>query len=260
MRPIYFTVADSFFESSIMQEELPVRFVMFALIRLAQRSGADGVVDVDLRTFAGSINIPVADVERAIKRLSEPDPASGSPDERGRRIVPVDPKRPMRGWRLVTFQKNRSMVHDANAAARMRGLREERSGDVPASVPVVPVVPDVPPVPTRRDETKTKKKERGAPRPLSVFVAPSVEEVRQEIAEKGFTFTAERFVAVNEQKSWEGVRDWRKTAKAWQTSEKAKPKPRPTGQVNQTLNSLAELRPGIDYLAPGTAPDPEEPS
>jgi hypothetical protein len=153
VRPIYFTVADSFFESSIMQEELPVRFVMFALIRLAQRSAAEGIVDVDLRTFAGSINIPPADVERAIKRLMRPDPASGSPDEQGRRIVPVNPERPMRGWRLVTFQKNRRMVHDANAASRMRRLREERSEGVPV------LVPDVPPVPTRRDETK----KRGTP-------------------------------------------------------------------------------------------------
>ena len=176
MRPIYFTVADSFFDSSIMQEELPVRFVMFALIRLAQRSGADGEVDIDMRTFAGSINVPLPDVKRAIKRLMEPDSSSGSPDEQGRRIVPIDPERPMRGWRLVTFQKNRRMVHDANAAARMRGLREDRAGgDVPTSVPIVP---DVPPVPTRRSNIRNKRRPPLAPQ-RGAKKAPRLGELRR---------------------------------------------------------------------------------
>lgn len=104
MRLIYVPIADSFFESSIMQEELAVWFVMLALIRLALRSGANGEVNVDCRTFAASINLPLADVERAIKRLMEPDPASGCPDEEGRRIVPVDPARPFRNWRPVAFR------------------------------------------------------------------------------------------------------------------------------------------------------------
>jgi len=43
-----------------MQEELAVWFVMLALIRLALRSGANGEVNVDCRTFAASINLPLA--------------------------------------------------------------------------------------------------------------------------------------------------------------------------------------------------------
>ncbi len=119
-RAIYVPVFDSFFEGSIMHEELTVRFVMLALIRLAWRSGAAGEVDVDPGIFAASINIPLPDVERAIKRLMEPDPASSSPDEDGRRIVPLNPDRPFRGWRLVNWPRYRVMVNRINDAARQR--------------------------------------------------------------------------------------------------------------------------------------------
>lgn len=141
MRLIYVPIADSFFESSIMQEDLPVRFVMLSLIRLALRAGSDGVVDVDLRTFAGAINLPVEDVQRAILRLMEPDEHSGSPDENGRRIVAVDPAKPLRGWRLVNWAKYRQIVHRANDAARKR---RDRDGvkDKPDTSESVHVRPD----------------------------------------------------------------------------------------------------------------------
>ena len=125
-REIYVPIADSFFESSIMREDLTVRFVMLALIRLALRAGANGEVDMDPLMFAASINIPLADVESAIRRLMEPDPASSTPDEDGRRIVPVNPDRPFRNWRLVNWSKYRRIVHRANDAARKR---EERHGE-----------------------------------------------------------------------------------------------------------------------------------
>jgi hypothetical protein len=123
-RPIYVPIADSFFESSIMHEDVTTRFVMLALIRLGLRSGANGVIDIDPRIFAQSINIPYADVEVAIDRLMQPDPASSSPEEDGRRIVPVDPARPQRNWRLVNWDRYRTIVHRAADAARKR---EERA-------------------------------------------------------------------------------------------------------------------------------------
>lgn len=119
-RAIYVPVFDSFFESSIMREELSVRFVMLALIRLAWRAGANGDVDVDPLIFAQSINVPLADVESAIKRLMEPDPSSASPDEDGRRIIPLNPDRPFRGWRLVNWPRYRVMVNRFNDAERKR--------------------------------------------------------------------------------------------------------------------------------------------
>ena len=130
-RLIYVPIADSFFESSIMQEDLTVRFVMLALIRLALRAGANGEVDIDPRMFALSINLPHADVDKAVKRLMEPDPSSSSPDEDGRRLVPVDPERPFRNWRLVNWERYRQIVHKSNDAARKR---EERQKGLSAEV------------------------------------------------------------------------------------------------------------------------------
>lgn len=132
-RPIYVPIADSFFESSIMREELPVRFVMLALIRLALRAGANGEVDIDPQMFALSINLPLPLVEAAIHRLMEPDPSSSSPDEDGRRLVPVDPSRPFRNWRLVNWTKYRHIVHLANDAARKREDRHDKQDITDAS-------------------------------------------------------------------------------------------------------------------------------
>jgi hypothetical protein len=156
-RAIYVPVFDSFFEGSIMHEDLPTRFVMLALIRLAWRSGALGEVDVDPGIFAASINIPLPDVERAIRRLMEPDPASGNPDEDGRRIVPIHPDRPFRGWRLVNWPRYRVMVNRINDAARQREAYHARKdiSKVSESLQTSPGVSEIPENPvTRRDETK----------------------------------------------------------------------------------------------------------
>ena len=139
-RLIYVPIADSFFESSIMREELPVRFVMLALIRLALRAGANGEVDVDPKMFALQLNLPFDQVESAIARLMQPDPASSSPDEDGRRIVPMDPARPFRNWRLVNWSKYKYIVHLATDAARKREERhrEKNTTDTSGTVPEHP--------------------------------------------------------------------------------------------------------------------------
>lgn len=217
MRLIYVPIADSFFESSIMQEALPVRFVMLALIRLALRTGANGVVDVDPRGFAASINIPLPDVERALKRLMEPDPHSGCPDENGRRIVPVNPERPFRGWRLVNWPRYHEMVHDANAAGRMRRLREERAKG--ANVPNVPKVPTK----TKTTGIEEKKKSGSAPRPArasrSAFVPPTLDEVRAQVGAEQLNVNAEAFIAFYESRGWKigsaPMRSWSAALRTW---------------------------------------------
>ncbi|MGZ5380902.1 MAG: hypothetical protein ACXWFQ_03515 [Thermoanaerobaculia bacterium] len=74
MRLIYVPIADSFFESSIMQEELSVRFVMLALIRLALRAGANGVVGARMTPAdrTGAIREPAAGGRRRPTALLRP--------------------------------------------------------------------------------------------------------------------------------------------------------------------------------------------
>ena len=239
MRAIYVPIADSFFESSIMQEELAVRFVMLALIRLALRAGAEGVVDVDLRTFAASIVIPPKDVERAIRRLMEPDEHSASGDEEGRRVVPVNPERPLRGWRLVNWPKYRHLVHKANDAARKRDTRYGGKVDnadtygrgvkrPEASASVLKRPRPSTNGATKYEERNTKNEERrtkeegglggGASRPSRAhFTPPSVEDVRTFAAEKGLTLDPDYFVDAYAQKGWMAgkvpMKDWHAAAR-----------------------------------------------
>ena len=243
-REIYVPIADAFFESSIMREELPVRFVMLALIRLGLRPGARGVIDMDPVIFAQSINIPYPDVERAIKRLMEPDPASGCPDEDGRRIVPTNPARPFRGWRLVNWGRYKDIVHRANDAARKRDERsheeDDNTDDTDTSTPVRkrPTVSENGATKTKTNtNTKTKKKENA----LRAFVVPSVEEVRAYLAEKGYGFDPESFVAFYASKGWKvgtvPMKDWRAACVTWQ---KRNPEPVKGPRGNILHNAEAE--------------------
>lgn len=215
-RPIYIPIADSFFESSIMREEIPVRFVMLALIRLALRAGANGNVDVDPKIFAMSINVPFPTVEAAIRRLMEPDPASSSPDEDGRRIVPVDPERPFRNWRLVNWTRYRHIVHLANDAARKRDDRHNKKDIMDASENV-----QKRPQPSRNGATNTKYEIRNTKNEererASTFVAPTAEEVSAYAKEKGLTLDAAYFVDFFEAKGWMTgkvrMKSWRAAAR-----------------------------------------------
>jgi hypothetical protein len=232
MRAIYVPIFDRFFESSIMYEDLTTRFVMLALIRLAYRSGANGEVDMDPRLFAQSINVPLADVERAIARLMEPDPSSHSPDEDGRRLMPIDPARPFRGWRLVNWEKYRILVNRINDAARKRDEYHSKKNDTPKvseSLHHSPEVSDsLHPSPesanlsknslrdeTRRDETIRIKRERFAP--------PSLDELQRYMTEKGYTFDAEAFVAYYEARGWKlngkTPASWKAMCVTWQKRE-----------------------------------------
>lgn len=219
-RPIYVPIADSFFESSIMQESLPTRFVMLALIRLALRPGANGVVDVDLRTFAGSINMPLAEVEAAITRLMEPDPLSSSPDEDGRRIVPVDPSRPFRNWRLVNWPRYKGIVNRANDAARKRDERAHVAKDITdasENVQKRPALSENGGNGVTNTKTKTKTKEEKEPRR---FAPPSLEEVQSYITEKGYPLDAEAFMAHYTANGWvqssgRPIKDWKAAVVTW---------------------------------------------
>jgi hypothetical protein len=228
-RAIYVPLFDSFFEGSIMREELPVRFVMLALIRLAWRSGANGEVDIDPLIFAQSINMPSDEVDAAIRRLMEPDPRSASPDEDGRRIVPIHPERPFRGWRLVNWQRYRVMLNRVNDAARKREEYHEAkdTSEVSESLQKSPRVSkslrlsrnsryDTIRDDTRRDDTKldqTKKKEAQSAR-------PDISEISEYAEKMGYPdFNAETFHSFYESKGWvvgkSPMRSWKAAVRSW---------------------------------------------
>lgn len=71
---------------------------------------------------------------------------------------------------------------------------------------------------------KEINKEREAHETAKRFVPPTLEEVRERIKEKGYTFDAESFVAFYQSKNWyvgkNKMKDWRAAMVTWQNREK----------------------------------------
>lgn len=232
-RPIYVPIADSFFESSIMHEDLTVRFVMLGLIRLGLRSGANGEIDIDPRIFAKTLNLPFEDVERAIKRLMEPDPLSSSPDEDGRRIIPIDPARPARNWRLVNWGRYSDIVHRANDAARKRDQRAHAKKDITDGMDASENVqkrPDLSESVRERPQTalrNTKNEERRTKndreREREHFVPPTLEEAKNFFEEEKLSGDAEAFYYHFEATGWVAgktkLKSWKAAAHKWSRRE-----------------------------------------
>ncbi len=100
----YGRIHRTFFDSSICETDVTTRLVFIAMIVLSDRHGR---LDVTRQALARRINVPIEDVDRAIKTLSSPDPSSRTPDHDGRRIVALDPERSW-GWQVVNKEQYRS--------------------------------------------------------------------------------------------------------------------------------------------------------
>lgn len=69
------------------------------LVILADKTGA---VDMTADAISRRTTVPLEIIERGLSVLALPDPDSRSPDEGGRRIVPIDPDRNW-GWVVVNY-------------------------------------------------------------------------------------------------------------------------------------------------------------
>ena len=99
-----------------------------------------GFVDMTPEALSRRTTIPLEIVQKGIQTLLEPDPASRSPDEDGRRIVPIDADRPW-GWRIVNYlhyrrirsEEERREYHRQymrkRRAAVNQNVKESTSGD-----------------------------------------------------------------------------------------------------------------------------------
>lgn len=92
------------------------------LIILADR---DGWVDMTVEAISRRTGIPVEVLQKGIPRLMEPDPHSRSEAEGGRRIVPIDDRRPW-GWKIVNYQYYRQIRTEEERREYMRSYQRER--------------------------------------------------------------------------------------------------------------------------------------
>ena len=118
----YAKIFRSVFTSSLMEEDVVTRYIFFCFCVAADE---DGVVLGSRTGLARLFAVSVEDFDRAVARLTSPDPNSTSDAEEGRRIVRKGPN----VWLVVNYVKYRGLRsredERAKARERMRRLREQ---------------------------------------------------------------------------------------------------------------------------------------
>ena len=82
-----------------------------------------GLVDKHWRAISEECGIDVDRVKAAIARLEAPDPESRSPEENGRRLMPIDEHRAW-GWRIVNHAKYRAIRDEEDRRRQNREAQE----------------------------------------------------------------------------------------------------------------------------------------
>ncbi len=101
-----------------------VRHVFMDLLLLADWHG---VVDMTPESIARRTNVPLDIVKAGIDALCAPDPQSRTPDEEGRRLLPLSEHRDW-GWQIVNFKAYREMRDEDAKREYMKGwMRKKRA-------------------------------------------------------------------------------------------------------------------------------------
>lgn len=112
-------------ESSLMEEEIPVRYTFVMLLAIADPKGY--VIGTDI-AIARRLNMPLAQCAECLKELGEPDPDSNSKAEEGRRLIPSDCER---GYKIVNYESYRDVRDEDQRREYMRDyMRDYRKRDV----------------------------------------------------------------------------------------------------------------------------------
>jgi len=128
---MYTRVFSAILDSSIWQQELHVRCLWIVMLIIADEN-RDGTVNVPISRLAQKANLTEEQTRSALDILMQPDPESDSPEEEGRRVMPLVPDRPERGWRLVNWSKYKKIANEEQrreqVAENMRKYRARKSG------------------------------------------------------------------------------------------------------------------------------------
>ena len=92
------------------------------LVILADKHGE---VDMTAEAISRLTTIPLEIIQQGLQALQEPDPESRSPDEAGRRIVPLDDRRTW-GWRIVNYLHYRQIRSEEERRAYHREYMRKR--------------------------------------------------------------------------------------------------------------------------------------
>ena len=98
----------------------------FVFLFMLAHCDPDGIIEMTPKAIAARSGFDIEAVKRAIQVLEQPDPESRTPNEDGRRIVPLDHHRSW-GWRIVNYKQYRDMT-DAERKAAERHRRRVETG------------------------------------------------------------------------------------------------------------------------------------
>lgn len=115
---MYAKIFAQIFDSSI-AENYEVRHIFQDLLILADKTGC---VDMTSEAIARRINVPHKKVAHAIKVLCEPEDASRSKAEDGRRLIPIDSRRNW-GWIIVNYEHYRAIQDEEARRATWRDAK-----------------------------------------------------------------------------------------------------------------------------------------
>jgi len=210
----------------------PAAAVWASLLPLLDKNGR---LDMSMQAISGMTGWPMDLLEEGIRQLMEPDENSRSPDDDGRRLVPIDPERAW-GWQAVNHAKYREKarlqakvsreVEDGKNAERMRDRRRppETAADPPSNA---------------NTNTNAEKKKTGAIAPR-----PSVQEVAEYIRSRGSNVDAQRFVDFYTSNGWKvgknPMKDWKAAVRTWEKRDE-----KPNGAFGKPVrieDKLAHLR------------------
>ena len=122
----YTKLFKSILASSIWSEDDQTRIVWITLLAMADKHGEVHASVPGLARLAG---VPIAATETALQRFLSPDPYSRTPDNEGRRLLPMEG-----GWRIANHAKYRLMAsredEKAKTAARVAAHRAKRAEPV----------------------------------------------------------------------------------------------------------------------------------
>lgn len=110
-----------------------------AMIALADEHGE---VDMTAEALAAVTSFPLAIVQKGIAQLEQPDPASRTPTEEGRRLVRVSDHRAW-GWRIVNYEQYRQLRSQAERREYMKQYQRKRRAPGKAPAEDAPVNPEV---------------------------------------------------------------------------------------------------------------------
>lgn len=105
-------------ESSLMEEQIPVRYTFVMLLAISDPTGL--VVGTDV-AIARRLNMPLKQFMECAEVLQKPDPNSNSKEEDGRRLIASDGER---GYQIVNFVKYRDMRDEDAKRSYMRNYMQ----------------------------------------------------------------------------------------------------------------------------------------